>query len=334
MASPTDETDSDRDEQRAVVTRLAGWSTGLFRAEAVDSYSSGQSEGQVLRASPVWLDRTYSALVAMVVLGLTYLCTGSIGEYARGPAVIVRADTTDVTTRTPGTVARVMVVPGQRVDEGQLLTTFHAEAEQAELARARREFELALARFLQEPADAGVRSALSSLRVQRELAEKRLAERSVRAPRAGVVGDVRIRPGQYLAPGESVVSLAGEHARFSVIAVLPGEYRPRLSPGMPLRLELRGFRFHYQNLIVDSIGEQTIGPNEIRRFMGPEIADTVHFDGAGVLATLALPDGQFQARGGKHPYHHGMQGTAELRVSSQRIIFLLFPALRAAFAHD
>jgi pyruvate/2-oxoglutarate dehydrogenase complex dihydrolipoamide acyltransferase (E2) component len=54
----------------------------------------------------------------------------------------------------------------------------------------------------------------------------------VRAPVAGVVSDVRIHPGQQLLPGEVILSIVGEDARFEVVAMLPGHRRPLLKPGL------------------------------------------------------------------------------------------------------
>ena len=40
-----------------------------------------------------------------------------------------------------------------------------------------------------------------------------------------------------------------------MVALLPGEYRQLLKPGMPLRLDPQGYRYAYQHLIVDSVAE-------------------------------------------------------------------------------
>jgi multidrug resistance efflux pump len=64
----------------------------------------------------------------------------------------------------------------------------------------------------------GAREALVSLRTRRELARSRVEQRTLRAPHAGVIRDVRVRAGQLLEPGVSVMELEGDHATASVIA--------------------------------------------------------------------------------------------------------------------
>ena len=64
-----------------------------------------------------------------------------------------------------------------------------------------------------------------------------------------------------------------------MVAFLPGEDRPLLKRGMPLRLEVQGYRYAYQQLTVDSVGDEVVGPAEARRYLGDEIADAVQFTG-------------------------------------------------------
>ena len=100
---------------------------------------------------------------------------------------------------------------------------------------------------------------------------------------------------------------------------------------MPLRLELTGFRYAYQDLVVESIGDEVVGPNEVRRYLGPEIADTVFIPGPVILVKTRLPNLTFAADGTSWEYYDGMQGRAEARVRSQRILLTLAPGLRSVF---
>jgi membrane fusion protein (multidrug efflux system) len=250
-------------------------------------------------------------------------------EYATGPAVIRVDGRTDLSVSSPGIVASVEVQPGQRVKQGQVLVRLSDANEVAELARFNREFELQMIRRLQNLADEGARSALTTLRAQRELARSQLAQRLVVAPHDGVVSDVRVRDGQHLVPGDVAVALVGEDSRLVVTAMLPGEYRPLLEPGAPLRLELRGFPYQYQALTIDSVGDELVGPTAVQRNLGPDLAESISVEGAVVLVRASVPARFFEAEGERLAYFDGMVGEAQAPVKSERILVMLVPGLRA-----
>lgn len=306
----------------------------LFREEALAHYAQREAQGDVLRISPVWTQWTYWLLCAACAVGLLFAAFGSVHQYAPGPAVVRAEGRVDLTARAAGTVADVEVQSGQRVRAGQLLVRFYEAPEISERERIRREFDLLLVRTLRDPTDQGSRAALSTLRAQRELAESRLQERSVRAPRDGLVSDVRIRPGQHLGPGDVVLSLVGEPEQFTVLAMLPGHARPLLHPGQLLRLELAGFRYAYRELRIDSIGDEVVGPTEVRRSLPPEIADAVPLHDPVVLVRARLPTATFAMDGHSYRYHEGMQGTAEARVRTDSLLLTILPALRAVLPHE
>ncbi len=98
-----------------------------------------------------------------------------------------------------------------------------------------------------------------------------------------------------------------------------------------MRLELEGYRYAYQRLTVDSVGDEIVGPEEARRYLGEEIADAVSFEGPVVLVTAHLPSRTFRASGRTFELHGGMWGSAEVPVRSERILFILLPPLKSAF---
>lgn len=300
----------------------------IFRREAMEHHVAPPREGDVLRLSPTWARWTYWLLCAACVAALGYAVLGQVGEYATGPAVVRIEGKTDVTAQAAGVVEAVAVEPGQRVAAGDLLVRFAVAAEQAELERLRRELEGQLVKVLRDPQDQAARASLTSLRAAKELAETRVAQRLVRAPVAGVVSDVRIHAGRNLMPGEVILSLVGEDARFSVIAMLPGHHRPLLRPGMPLRLELAGYRYAYQDVTIDSVGDEVVGPNEVRRYLGSEIADTVVVGGPVVLVKASLVGRTFRVEDRSYNYFDGMHGVAEARVRSESVLTTFVPALK------
>ena len=248
----------------------------LFRREATLAMQSGAEHGVPLALSPGWIRWCYRLIVGATLAAVAFAVFARVGDYARGPAVVRVLDRLDLTTATSGIVLSVDVEPGAHVAAGELLVRFHAQAEQRELAQVEREFELKLVRLLLSPHDDATRSSLASLRAAREMAAERLAERQVVAPRAGVVRNLRIRPGQLLGPGDVVLTLVDEsRAEFSVLALVPGQFRPMLRAGMPLRFSLEGHPQAASDLVVEQVGDEVVGPNEMRRFLGQELGDTL-----------------------------------------------------------
>jgi membrane fusion protein (multidrug efflux system) len=307
----------------------------IFRREALEHHARPRQEGDILRLTPGWTRATFWLLLIVVAGALVYALVGRVNEYATGPAVVRVEGKIDVTARVQGVVASVEIVPGERVAAGQVLVRFHVVDEAAEADRARREFELMLVKVLGQPSDEIARASLGSLRAAKELAEARLAQRIVRAPADGIVTDVRVRAGQQALPGDVLASLVGPDARFTVVALLPGQYRPLLRRGGPMRLELTGFRYTYRAVTIDIIGDQVIGPAEVARVLGKEIADAVPTAGPAVAVTARLPSGSFAFDGRDVRYYDGMVGTCEARVRSETVLVTLVPGLRWLFGnHD
>lgn len=306
----------------------------LFREEAVEYHQVGvRSEGDLLRVDPGWMRWTYRLLLGAVAAGLLFSVLAPIREYASGPAVVRLGGRTDLTAAADGTVTQVTAAPGEKVAAGRLLLRFYGAQEAAQLRSLEQEFEAQLINRLRNPADPGAEQSLISLRSQLELARARLAERELRAPAAGVVSDIRVRPGQHIVPGQALLSLARGEGRPEVTAYLPGEYRPMLKPGMRLRLELRGYRYAYQHLTVESVDDEVIGPAEAQRSMG-QIADAVQLPGPVVRVTARLEGDTFEADGRIRRFHDGMLGQAEVSVRTERVLVALIPALKAVFERE
>ena len=300
----------------------------LFRAEALAAQDAATHKGALLALSPRWIDRTYWFLLATAAAGLLFALVGRVGEYAHGPAVVRALGRFDLATATGGIVVAVDVEPGAHVAAGQTLVRFQGESERQELVHIDREFELKLVRILLHPGDEATRQSLASLRAARELAAARLQERQVVAPRAGIVRNLRIRPGQSLAPGDPVLTLVDEsEAAFSVIALVPGQFRPMLKPGMTMRFELEGYPQIASPLVVETVGDEAVGPAEVRRYLGHEVGDALPVEGSLVLVRARLPGPTFHWRGQDFRYYDGIPGRVDLRVRSVPLIAMLFPAL-------
>jgi membrane fusion protein (multidrug efflux system) len=318
---------------------LGGPEPGLFRRRVVEQMlRPAQADADPLRLSPLWTRISYWVLLLALAVFLAYSLIGRVDEYAAGTAVIEMGGRTDLTALEAGTVSAVETAPEQRVRAGQVLVRFDDARERAELERAEREFTLQLVNRLRNPADRNAEQALIALRAQRELARAQLDRRALRAPAEGTVADVWVRPGQYLQPGQVVLSLAGPQgvpgAGPSVAVLLPGQYRPQIKRGMPMRLEISGYKYAYQKLAVGSVGDEVVGPGEAQRYLSPGGADAVQVTGPVVIVHARLPRSTFTAEGKTYHYHDGMHGQAEVRVRSERILFALVPALKAAFGSE
>ncbi|HET8772905.1 MAG TPA: GAF domain-containing protein [Thermoanaerobaculia bacterium] len=303
---------------------------GIFREEALEYHAApGVREGDWLRLSPRWMPAVLWLLVGLVAAFLGFAVLSSIGEYSSGPAVVRLAGRTEVTASQAGQVTAVEVRPGDRVSAGRILVRFQNAREAAELARIEREWELQLVERLRDLSAGAAAQALIGLRAERDLARARLDERVVRAPRAGVVGDLRCRPDQYVAAGDILLSLTATDAQPALVAMLPGEHRPMLRAGMPLSLKLRGYTDAPQELIVTAVADEVVGPEEAKRLLGPEVAAAIPLNGPLVRIEARFPDATFESAGKSYELHDGMWGSAEVRVRSESMLVALVPGLRA-----
>ena len=299
----------------------------LFRPEAMEAYVARSTQGDVVRVSPSWVLWSYWVIVGVVVATLVYVSLGTVKEYSSGPALVRSTGRIDVTAPIAGTLTSIEAEPGQRVETGAPLAYFYDASEAAELRRVESQWETHLQSYLFDPTDDATRRALADLRTERERARARVEERIVRAPHAGVVSDVRGREGQHFTPGDIVMTIAADDGDLYLIALLPGADRPQLEPGMPLRLELSGYAYAYQEVEVSAVASEVIGPAEARRYLGEEVAE-LPLPPSVVMVNARLLSPTFDADGTSYRYHDGMHGMAEVEIRSERIITALIPGLR------
>ena len=302
----------------------------LFRDEAIAHRRAQAERADVLAIDPQATSWGMRVIALGAVLAVLFLFVGRVNEYASGPAIVRLQGRTTLSARQAGVVTKVLAIPGQQVEQGDVLVQLHAADERAEVEAARRELDDQLRKLLQQPDDQVAREALVSLRARRDLAETRLAQRTIRAPHRGTVGDVRAREGQLVEPGASLAELHDAHSTAAVSALLPGRYRPYLAKGHKLRFRLDGFHRQVLELEVQRVGDQIVGPREAGRYLGPDLADAFAIQGPVVMVEAQLPRGSFDADGVKYDYAHGMQGLAEAVVRNEPVIYALLPVLKPA----
>ncbi len=300
----------------------------LFRQEAMEARQTRQKQGDVIRVTPGWLHYSYWGLLVLLVAGVAYLVVGEINEYREGWAIVRMQGATEVRAHSAGTIAELRVVAGDPVRKGDVIATLYSKEEEAEVERLRKEFDAQTRAYLLNLGDERLANAAAQARTALERAKSRLDERSIRAPHAGIVSDLRTREGEPINPGNTVVSIVGKETDLYVMAFLPGAAAPLLKPGMPLRLSMAGHQGAYEDLVVATVGEQVLSPNDARRRLGSDRADQVPIRGSVVLVTARLPRDTFESDGREVRYHNGMEGKAEVRIRRTSIIKALIPALK------
>jgi biotin carboxyl carrier protein len=299
----------------------------LFRQEALEHHGKGEVQGSLLRLTPLWTRIAYWVVVGLcLVLGVG-LAVVQVNDYAEGPLVVQVKGVEDVTATAGGRVSRLLVKRGQQVRAGEPLVELYARQEEAQVTRANEELRAKLAASLLDPLSS-MRQPIAGLRAELDLNEARLSERTLKAPMDGWVGDIRVREGTYVAPGEVVLTLMRDEGTESyALALVPGQYRPMLQPGQPMRLELNGFAYLYQDIIVTSVSDELVGPAEVKRYLGPALGDVLPLEGPVVVVEGKLPRDTFKARGFTYRYYDGMVGRVSVRLRSRSGWAMLIPAL-------
>lgn len=298
----------------------------LYRPEALASRRARGTEGAVVEISPRWIRRAYPVTVGLVVLGLVAAGVCRVPTWSAGTAVVT-IEGLEVTAPAQGTVGAVEVEPGQAVAAGDVLVRLGAVDETAELELAQTEYDNSLTSFLFDPADEAARSQLGSAEARRQRAQARADARIVRAPRDGLVSDVRVRAGNALLPGDHILTLVEPGAEPVVLAFLPGQDRPRLRAGMTLQLDLRGYTKVREPATIIDVGTEVIGPTEARRTVGAQVADSLKLEGPVVIVRARLPARTFVADGHRYHFHDGMVGVGEVEVESKPFAVTLVPSL-------
>ena len=300
----------------------------LFRQEALAHHLSASEEGRLLRISPSWMTWTYWLLLVTLAAGGVILVLGKAPVYESGPAVLRVGGAVPMVSPVEGTIESIDAVPGQRLSEGQVVVRFRAEREKAHLQMIEGEFELQLLARLRNPADETSGRELRRLRPELERARAAVAQTLVRAPREGALQDVRFGPGAFLRAGDPLLSVVPIRPEYTVIAFLPGHALPQLAEGMPVRLRVTGYAYAYVSTSIQALGQQVIGPTEARRYLGPDIGDTVELTGPVVMVRCLLREGSFLASEREYRLYDGMRAEAAVAVRRERLIHRFIPGLR------
>jgi hypothetical protein len=126
------------------------------------------------------------------------------------------------------------------------------------------------------------------------------------------------------------VAITGKGAPPELFAFLPGHLLPSLVPGMTIRLELDGWPRTWQDATVESVGTTVLAPSEARGVLGSALGESLPLTGPVVVLRARLPTEGLRAGNRTLDYHDGMVGRAQVLLESERLLFLLVPALDGA----
>src|SRR5437016_1479888 len=186
-----------------------------------------------------------------------------IGTAAAIQGVTVSADL-------PGTIDKIHFESGKAVQVGDVLVELDTRQERAQLAAAQADWELAKINYeRQEKLVAqGVvaRTEYDNASAQQKSTEAHVGEikatierKTIRAPFSGILCIRQINLGQYLAAGQSIVSLQSVNPIYVNFGV-PQQHTPQVTAGRRLRItsdDLPGVEFSGRVTAVDSVINET-----------------------------------------------------------------------------
>jgi membrane fusion protein (multidrug efflux system) len=176
----------------------------------------------------------------------------------------------DVAADLPGTVDRIGFDSGQAVREGEVLALLDTRQEQAQLAAAEAQRELARINFKRLEGLLTER-VISQSEFDRATADQRSADarvgeiraaidrKTIRAPFSGVLGIRHVNLGQYLSGGDALVTLQSLNPIYVNFGV-PQQSAPEMRIGRSVRLaaeNLTGADFTGRITAIDSIVNET-----------------------------------------------------------------------------
>jgi membrane fusion protein, multidrug efflux system len=163
----------------------------------------------------------------------------AVGSLRSNESVVLRPEVS-------GRIATIGFRDGQPVRRGQLLVGLDSTLNEAEVAQARAEFDLANSNlkrtedlasknFVSSSAQDQAASSLQVADARLKLAEARLAKMRILAPFDGVVGIRNVSVGEYVKDGAELINVE-DIRTLKADFRLPERYFPQLKTGLPVEL--------------------------------------------------------------------------------------------------
>ena len=215
----------------------------------------------------------------------------------------------DVTTEVAGLVRELAFNSGQEVKTGQVLVRLNDDSDRAQLASLQAAADLAQTVYKRDKAQFDIQAIakaqldadaadLKSKRAQVDQQAALVVKKTIRAPFAGRVGITTVNPGQYLNPGDAVVTLQAIDSIYADF-FLPQQQLGQLQVGQAIVVDTDAFgnrtfdgKIRSINPRVDSSTrnvqiEATVDNSE--RKLLPGMYANVKIDAGGAQRYLTLP---------------------------------------------
>jgi membrane fusion protein (multidrug efflux system) len=169
---------------------------------------------------------------------------GTLRERIEAVGTTLARQAVDIVSLTSGRIAEIVFRPGERFEAGEVLVRLDDEAERAAVAEAQaslREAELALERAKKLRANNTVaqatvdelEAAYLGARARVDAAQKQLADRTVKAPFAGVVGMRRVDVGARV-DDDTVLTTFDDLSEIEIEFSVPEIFFGRVRTGQPV----------------------------------------------------------------------------------------------------
>ncbi|WP_028208946.1 efflux RND transporter periplasmic adaptor subunit [Paraburkholderia nodosa] len=215
----------------------------------------------------------------------------------------------DVTTEVAGLVREIAFNSGQEVKAGQMLVRLNDDSDRAQLASLQAAADLAQTVYTRDKAQFDIQAIaraqldadaadLKSKRAQVDQQAALVVKKTIRAPFAGRVGITTVNPGQYLNPGDAIVTLQAIDPIYADF-FLPQQQLGQLQVGQTIVVDTDAFgnrtfdgKIRSINPRVDSTTrnvqiEATVDNRE--RKLLPGMYANVKIDAGGAQRYLTLP---------------------------------------------
>ncbi|HKR43092.1 MAG TPA: efflux RND transporter periplasmic adaptor subunit [Paraburkholderia sp.] len=215
----------------------------------------------------------------------------------------------DVTTEVAGLVREIAFNSGQEVKTGQVLVRLNDDSDRAQLASLQAAADLAETVYKRDKAQFDIQAIakaqldadaadLKSKRAQVDQQAALVVKKTIRAPFAGRVGITTVNPGQYLNPGDAIVTLQAIDPIYADF-FLPQQQLGQLQVGQTIVVDTDAFgnrtfdgKIRSINPRVDSTTrnvqiEATVDNSE--RKLLPGMYANVKIDAGGAQRYLTLP---------------------------------------------
>lgn len=157
----------------------------------------------------------------------------------------------DVTTEVAGLVREITFNSGQDVKAGQVLMRLNDDSDRALLASLKAAADLAQTVYTRDQAQYGIQAIakaqldadaadLKSKRAQVDQQAALVEKKTIRAPFAGRVGITTVNPGQYLNPGDAIVTLQAIDTLYADF-YLPQQQLGQLQVGQTVLVDTNAF---------------------------------------------------------------------------------------------